>query len=110
MRRRTSRRSNPRGHMNHLQLVPQPTITNPTETILQSGALLAAFAWTPEHGWWVSYYVNDLPESVQGAAWRAHYFGGGEEPVATSDAPGHPALRLLGPEQRMRVWCIARGS
>lgn len=94
--------------MNHLRLLPTVPTTNPTETILQSASLVAAMAWTPERGWEIGYYVSDLPESVQGEAWRAHYFAGGEEPVTTSAAPGHPALCLLGPEQRLRVWSIAR--
>lgn len=92
-----------------LRLVPSDVSADTaTRCILQSGLLLAAFDWTEESGWQISYFIDDLPADVQGEAWRAHYFERGEQPIATSRSGGHPSLRLLGEGERLTVWRIAR--
>ena len=91
-----------------LYLVPPPADADTTRAILQSAFLLAAFDWTAERGWIIRYFADDAPADVQGAAWRALYFGA-EQPIATSEAAAsHPSLRLLGEEERDTVWRIAR--
>lgn len=90
-----------------LCLVPSVANTD-TRCILQSELLLAAFDWTEERGWQISYFIDDAPADVQGEAWRARYFDGSEQPIATSNAVGHASLRLLGKGQRDAVWRIAR--
>jgi hypothetical protein len=92
-----------------LRLVPNVGAeSGDTRCILQSDLLLAAFDWTEERGWQISYYIDELPAELQGEAWRARYFDGAEKPITTSDAATHPSLRLLGEGSRMAVWRIAR--
>jgi len=90
-----------------LYLVPT-VVDNVARCTLQSELLLAAFDWTEESGWRISYFIDDLPADVQGEAWRAHYFDGAVQPIATSNATRHPSLRLLGEGDREAVWRIAR--